>query len=536
MKNYNPLSIDNLKKDLPASVVVALVALPLCLGIAVASGASPLSGLLAGIIGGIIVGVISGSSLGVSGPAAGLIGVVAPAITVLGGFEMFLTAVIIGGALQVIFGISKFGIIAYYFPGSVIKGMLSGIGIVLILKQLPHAVGDDIPSEVDMGFHQPKGGNTFTEIANMFNYVSEGVVMVSVISLIIMILWEMKFMKRIPLFQVIQAPLVVVVVGIILKNVFEGSALAIDAAHTVSLPVVASATGFISELTFPNLKGFSDPLVWKIGFTIAIVASLETLLCLEATDKLDPEKRVSSTNRELLAQGVGNMTAGLIGGLPVTQVIVRSSANIQSGGRTKMSAIVHGFILLIFVLFIPRFLNMIPLASLAAILFLVGYKLTKPSIYKAVYKQGWDQFLPFIVTIATFIFTDDILQGISLGMAIAVFNILYNNYKRPFHFHSDVEGTNTPYIIELSEQVTFLNKAGIINTLKHIPDGSKVEIDSRRSDSIHPDVVEAIEDFCSSAESRDIEVKLRGRLREKIEKPQPLKDFQRAVKRDNNGG
>lgn len=531
MVDHNPLSPQNLKKDLPASLVVALVALPLCLGIAVASGASPLSGLLAGIVGGIVVGMLSNSALGVSGPAAGLIGVVAPAIVTLGGFPMLLTAIIIGGALQIVLSIMKAGIIAYYFPSSVIKGMLSGIGIVLILKQLPHAVGDDIPSEVDMGFHQPSGGNTFTELANMFNFVSEGVIVVTLISMAVLILWEAKFIKKIPAFQIIQAPLLVVIIGIILKNVFNGTVLEIADSHTVSLPVVSSIGGFVSEFTFPDFSGFTDPLVWKIGATIAIVASLETLLCLEATDKLDPEKRVSSTNQELLAQGVGNMTAGFIGGLPVTQVIVRSSANVQSGGKTKMSAIVHGVILLMFILLIPGLLNMIPMASLAAILFMVGYKLSKPSIFKAMYKQGLSQFLPFIVTIVTFIFTDDILQGISLGFAIAVFNILYNNYKIPFHFRKDSETEDTPYVIRLSEHVTFLNKAGIINTLKHIPDNSRVIIDSTRSHKIHHDVVEAIMDFCQSAETRDIEVELIGDIVEKEERPNPIKDFAQALKR-----
>lgn len=367
--DHNTSLIGNLKNDFPASIIVFLVAVPLCLGIALASGAPLFSGIIAGIIGGIVVGALSGSNLGVSGPAAGLAVIVLLAIQELGAFDIFLLAVVIGGAIQLILGFLQAGIIAYYFPSSVIKGMLSGIGIIIILKQIPHAFGYDKDYEGSVFFNQPDGHNTLSELFYMFDAVTPGAIIITVISMIILILWEQPFMKKIKLFKFVQGPLVVVGLGIILNLILSNTDLALSAEHIVAIPVASDFSDFINQFTLPDFTQWNNPQVWTVAFTIAIVASIETLLCLEATDKLDPDKNITPTNRELKAQGVGNIISGLIGGLPITQVIVRSSTNIQSGGKTKMSAILHGFILLLSAALIPALLNKIPLASLAAILF-----------------------------------------------------------------------------------------------------------------------------------------------------------------------
>jgi len=505
-KNEGILS--NLKYDLPASVVVFLVAVPLCLGIALASGAPLFSGIIAGIIGGIVVGTLSDSQLGVSGPAAGLAVIVLTAINELGAFEIFLMAVVIGGVVQLVLGFAKAGIIGYYFPSSVIKGMLSGIGLIIILKQIPHAFGYDKDYEGSLAFKQPDGHNTLSELYHMFEAISPGAVVITVASLAILVLWEQPFMKRIKLFKIVQGPLIVVTVGILLNLMFQGmSDLTLKANQMVAIPVPETIGGFFSQFTFPDFSQIGNGAVWITGITIAIVASLETLLCLEATDKLDPFKRVSPHNRELKAQGVGNIISGLIGGLPITQVIVRSSTNIQSGGRTKMSAIFHGFILLGCAMAIPRVLNLIPLASLAAILFLVGYKLAKPSLFKQMYKLGYSNFIPFMVTILGIIFTD-LLIGIGIGLVVAIMDILYKNYKKPFLFESGKHLKGGVIRLELAEDVTFLNKASIRRTLEQIPDGAKVIIDASKSINIDPDVVEIIEEFKTNADYRDIELEL----------------------------
>ncbi len=421
---------NNFKSDLSASVVVFLVAVPLCLGIALASGAPLFSGVIAGIIGGILVGLISGSSVGVSGPAAGLAVIVLGAIQDLESFPIFLAAVVVSGVIQILLGIAKAGIIGYYFPSSVIKGMLSAIGIIIFLKQIPHAFGYDADPEGDLEFFQPDGENTFSELFNMLNYIQDGALVIFIISMVILILWERPFMKRIKAFQVIQGPLVVVTAGILINLSFSGSSLYIDETHMVSLPIAGSFTEFINQFTFFDPSAMLRKDVLILGATIAVVGSLETLLCVEATDKLDPQKRITPTNRELVAQGAGNIFSGMIGGLPITQVIVRSSANIQSGGRTKISAIFHGVLLLVSAIFIPNILNMIPLSSLAAILILVGYKLAKPSLFKKMYTSGRSEFIPFMVTILGIIFTD-LLVGILLGLTVGVFHILYNNFRKP---------------------------------------------------------------------------------------------------------
>ena len=496
----------NLKYDIPASIIVFLVAVPLCLGIALASGAPLFSGIIAGIVGGIVAGVLSGSQLGVSGPAAGLAVIVLNAIQDLGAFEIFLLAVVIGGLFQLLLGYAKAGIIGYYFPTSVIKGMLSGIGIIIILKQIPHAVGYDKDYEGSLSFNQPDGHNTFSELFYMFDAISMGAVIITAISMLILILWEQAFMKKIKLFQIVQAPLIVVGLGIVLNLIFQNiPSLALTAEQVVKIPVPESINGFFNQFTLPDFGSISNPTVWITGITIAVVASLETLLCLEATDKLDPFKRVTPANRELKAQGVANMVSGLIGGLPITQVIVRSSTNIQSGGRTKASAILHGLILLVSAMTIPFLLNLIPLASLAAILFLVGYKLAKPVLFKQMYALGQTHFVPFMVTILGIVFTD-LLTGIGLGLMVAIFYVLYNNYKKPFLFEKDKHAKDGVLRLALAEDVTFINKASIQRTLSQIPDGSTVIIDASKSINIDYDVIEIIEEFKVNAKHRDIDL------------------------------
>lgn len=500
----------HLNKDLPASIVVFFVAIPLCLGIALASGAPLFSGLIAGIIGGIVVGSISGSPIGVSGPAAGLAAIVLVAISTLGGFENFLVAVVLGGAIQILFGILRAGIIGYYFPSSVIKGMLTGIGIIIVLKQIPHFFGYDVDPEGDFAFVQVDGENTFSEIINAVNYISPGSTLIALIALGILILWEKVLKKKGKFFELVQGPLVAVVVGI-LFYVFtkDAGSLAIAKENLVSVPVPEDASSFLAQFTFPNFAVIGDPQIWITAFTIALVASLETLLCVEATDKLDPHKRVTPTNRELLAQGTGNMLSGLIGGLPVTQVIVRSSANIQSGGQTKLSAIIHGFLLLISVILIPTLLNMIPLSVLAAILFLVGYKLAKPSLFKTMYNLGWKQFLPFIVTVVGIIFTD-LLVGIGLGLAVGIIVILIKSYQNShfLHIEESHEGKNDIIKMTLAEEVTFFNKGAILKELDSLPESSYLELDVRKTRYLDNDIIEILEDFSTKAKNRNINIKL----------------------------
>ncbi len=498
-----------LKNDLPASIVVFFVALPLCLGIALASGAPLFSGLIAGIVGGILVGALSGSQIGVSGPAAGLAAIVLAAIGTLGGYQNFLLAVVLGGAIQIIFGILKAGIIGYYFPSSVIKGMLTGIGIIIILKQIPHFFGYDESPEGDFAFFQMDGQNTFSEIFNSLNYISPGATTVAVLGLAILILWDKVLSKKHKIFQLVQGPLVAVVVGIIFYVATKGNDVwGISEDHLVSVPIPEDAASFLGQFSFPNFAMITDPAIWVTAFTIALVASLETLLCVEATDKLDPRKRVTPTNRELLAQGTGNMVSGLIGGLPITQVIVRSSANIQSGGRSKMSAIIHGFFLLSSIILIPRLLNMIPLSVLAAVLFIVGYKLAKPALFKKMFQLGWKQFIPFTVTVLGIIFTD-LLIGIGLGLAVGVVVILIKSYQNSHFLHIEDKSNGRHKIkMTLAEEVTFFNKGAILKELDSIPKDSYLELDVRKTRYLDNDIIEILEDFSEKARNRDIDIKL----------------------------
>lgn len=518
----------NMKYDFPASIVVFLVALPLCLGIALASGAPLFSGIIAGIVGGTVVALLSGSPLGVSGPAAGLAVIVLTSIQELGAFDNFLMAVVLAGIIQMILGLLKAGVIGYYFPSSVIKGMLSGIGIIIILKQIPHAFGYDKNPEGELAFIQPDGQNTFSELTNMLNYISPGALIITLVSLAILIVWEQKFMKQLSFTKIIQGPLVAVLAGIGLYLAFQGSGnLGLNADQVVNIPVSDGLASFFGQFTLPDFSQWNNSQVYVIAFTIAVVASLETLLCVEATDKLDPFKRVTPTNRELIAQGTGNIVSGMIGGVPITQVIVRSSANIQSGGRTKAAAFIHGILLLVSAMAIPYLLNLIPLASLAAILFLVGYKLAKPSLFKEMFKKGHAEFIPFIVTIIGIIFTD-LLVGIAMGMTVAIFYILWNNFKTPYHFDPANYVPGEPVKIQLSEDVSFLNKASIQHTLDQMPDESTVILDAAQARSIHPDIIEIIENFAENAKTRDITVQLVG-FNNGFGKSNPMNEFSKAV-------
>ena len=505
----------NLKSDLPAGLVVFLVALPLCLGIALASGAPLFSGLISGIIGGIVIGMISRSPLGVSGPAAGLAVIVFDSIGFLG-FRPFLLAVVIAGFIQLALGFLRAGIIGYYFPSSVIKGMLAGIGIILILKQIPHAFGYDRDPEGDWGFLQADGHNTISEIYYSVIYSSPGAIVISLVSIGVLILWESKYMKK-SIKNMIPGPLLVVFLGIginqLFKYFFPGLTLDneiiedVNNFHLVDIPVANNFSEFIGLFSLPDFTQVTNPDIYVTAITIALIASIETLLCVEATDKLDPYKRVTPTNLELKAQGIGNVFSGLIGGLPITQVIVRSSANINTGGKTRMSAIIHGILLFVCVVSIPRFLNLIPLSSLAAILLMVGYKLAKVSLFKSMYKLGSMQFVPFVVTILGIVFTD-LLKGISIGMAIAIFYILRNNFKTPYFYHKEENTAGDVIKIILSEEVSFLNKGSILKLLEELPHNSNVIIDGSRSTHIDHDVLEIIENFLAHASLNNISVEL----------------------------
>ncbi|MEL7001123.1 MAG: SulP family inorganic anion transporter [Bacteroidota bacterium] len=513
MSSHNQQNFfSNLRYDLPSSIVVFLVALPLCLGIALASGAPLFSGIIAGIVGGTIVALISRSSLGVSGPAAGLIAIVISSIEDLGSFEAFLLAVVIAGVIQVILGLLKAGVIGYYFPSSVIKGMLSGIGILIILKQIPHAFGYDKDPEGDFAFIQKDGHNTLSELGYALNNITIGAVIITVVSLAILILWERPFIKRIKSLSIIQGPLLVVLAGVGLNLFFANyDQLAISTEHLVNIPVPDSLEGFFGQFALPDFSQWNNGQTYVIALTIAVVASIETLLSVEATDKLDPNKRVTPTSRELLAQGAGNIVSGSIGGLPITQVIVRSSANIQSGAKSRASAFIHGIFLLVSAMTIPQWLNLIPYASLAAILLVIGYKLAKPQLFFDMFKQGKTQFIPFVVTILGIVFSD-LLIGIGLGMVVAIFQILWNNYRTPYHFDPDNYVKGEPVKIEFSEDVSFLNKASILHMFNKLPNGAHVVIDASKTKNLHPDVHEIMDDFSKNAPSRNITFEVIGGL------------------------
>jgi MFS superfamily sulfate permease-like transporter len=515
--SFHPLQ--NLQSDIPASIVVFLVAMPLCLGIALASGAPLFSGLIAGMIGGIVVGALSGSSLGVSGPAAGLAVIVLDIITKMG-FETLLVVVVLAGIIQVILGFVKGGVIGYYFPSSVIMGMLSGIGIIIFMKQIPHALGYDKDPEGDLSFQQADGENTLSELFNVLDYISPGALIITAVSLAILLVYETRYFKSRRIFQIIPGPLVAVVMGIFLNLMFQGSSIyQLLEDQTVTLPGASSMSEFFGNFTFPDFGGaLVNPQVYIQAVVVAVVASLETLLSVEAIDKLDPHKRITPNNRELKAQGVGNILSGLIGGLPVTQVIVRSSANIQSGGVTKASAVIHGFLILLSIIIIPDLLNLIPYATLAAVLMVVGYKLAKPSLFKKMWRQGSGQFVPFIFTVAAVYFTD-LLSGLLIGLTAAILYILYNSARIPYKIGKDQGEGRETLRIELAQELTFLNKVSLLRTIKNLPNNTRVIIDGSNTYYMHHDVEEILEDFKISAPERGIELVLIDIHKHKVANP-----------------
>jgi MFS superfamily sulfate permease-like transporter len=491
MKSNKPslgLSFQYFKEDLPAGLVVFFVALPLCLGIALASGAPLFSGIISGIIGGIVVASFSGSALSVSGPAAGLTVIVFNGIADVGSFEAFLLALAFAGVIQFVLGYIKAGVIGYYFPSSVIKGMLAAIGIILILKQAPIAIG------------YVKGQ------ANSFQI---GAIVIAVVSMLVLLVWEIKGIKKYAFFKWVPGALVAVILGIVGNELFKiyQPSWVLNNNFLVSLPVAKSSSEFMHQFTLPDFSAFANYKVYLLAVTIAIIASLETLLSVEAADKLDPFKRLTPTNRELMAQGAGNFLSGMLGGLPMTAVIVRTSANINAGGKTKLSAIIHGILLLISVIGLSTVLNKIPLACLAAVLLLVGYKLTKVSLYKQMFKLGWEQFLPFIITIIAIQFSD-LLKGIFLGVGVSIFFILRSNHKRDYTIHHEPKSIGGHVHIKLAESVTFINKGSIAKKLADLPNDSIVKIDGSGSHFIDIDVLEILHDFKQSAILKNIQVEL----------------------------
>lgn len=517
-------SSKTLSADLSSGLVVFLVAIPLCLGIALASGAPIMSGIVAGMVGGIVVGLFGGSALGVSGPAAGLVAIMLDAkdtftpdnlkptdgaeivltnAQLMEIFQLVLLATLLAGVFQVIMGFLKAGVIAYYIPTSVIKGMLAAIGAIIIFKQIPHAVGYDSDYEGDLSFLQPDGQNTFTEIFEALTHVQLGSVFLFLIAMVVLIAWTLPFFTKRPIFRIISGPLVAVVVGIIGYLVYTNflTGYAITDSGMVNLSTDNLTFDWV---VFPDFSEIANPNVWKYALIIAGVASVESLLCAEATDKMDPHKRITPMNKELRAQGYANIVSGLIGGLPVTQVVVRSSANVQSGGQTRWAAVFHGFLILAAILVLAPLLNMIPKAVLAAVLMIVGYKLLRPQIFVLMWKKGLGQFIPFMVTIVAILMTD-LLSGVGIGLAVGAFYILISNFKVPYTYRLDHEEERKVIHLDLSEMVSFLNKGNILSTLREIPDGSKVVVNATNTYFIDPDVQEVLDDFEISAEERGIE-------------------------------
>ena len=499
----------NWKKDALASIVVFLVAVPLCLGIALASNAPLFSGLLAGIVGGIVVGIVSKSHTSVSGPAAGLTAVVAAQITQLGSFETFLLAVVIAGLFQIALGLARAGFLSAFFPNSVIKGLLAAIGVIIILKQVPHVLGHDTDPEGDMSFTQPDHENTLSEIIAMLGDLHPGAASIGLLSIVLLVCWE-KYpsLKRF----VVPAPLLVVLLGIGLSQLFQvfGGSWVIVGSHLVEVPVSSSVAEFFGFLRLPNFSQWTNPAVYSAGLTLAIVASLETLLNLEGVDKLDPKQRSSPPSRELLAQGVGNVLVGLIGGIPITSVIVRSSVNVNAGSQTKLSTILHGLLLLVSVVFLPVWLNMIPLSCLAAILLVTGVKLASPALVRKMWSEGRYQFAPFVITVVSIVLTD-LLIGVVIGLGISLAFILHSNLRRPLrriverHLGGDV------LRIVLANQVSFLNRAALDQAFNEIPRGGQVLLDAHNTDYIDPDILSLIREFKEqTGPIRGVQVSLRG--------------------------
>ena len=502
-KNISFKTFQNLGHDIPAAFVVFLVALPLCLGIALASGAPLFSGLIAGIVGGIFAGFLSKSPLSVSGPAAGLTAIVLSSIQELGSFSLFLTCVVMAGMIQVALGYLKAGTIGHFFPVSVLKGMLSAIGLILILKQVPHAFGYDADFEGDESFVQSDHQNTFSEILNAAEQLSPGAISISLISLLILLSWTGK---RPGWGRYIPAPLIVVVVGIGINFLFGLfiPGLELKQSHLVSLPGMEGITDLPKIIVFPDLSGFMDERIYRISMLIALIASIESILSIEAIDKLDPFRRITPLNAELKAQGVANIMSGILGGLPVTSVIVRGSANVMAGARTKASAIIHSLFLLVLVMAVPGMIQLIPLACLAGILLVIGLKLNSPSLYREMYKKGTEQFLPFVITIVA-ILLSDMLIGIAFGLLSSVFFVLKTNFKTAVILVND----ENHFLLKFTKDVSFLHKSSLRKALESIPDGSTLIIDGSKSTFMDNDIIETIDDFIKSAPTKNIEVEIR---------------------------
>jgi len=506
-KHFN-YYFQHLGQDIPAGLVVFLVALPLCLGVAMASGAPLFSGIISGIVGGLVVAWLSGSQLSVSGPAAGLTVIVLHGIEQLGSFEIFLLSVSIAGLLQLALGYLRAGMIGAYFPAAVIKGMLAAIGLILIMKQIPHAVGYDADFLGDESYRQNDSHTTFSEIAYSLRAVTPGAVIVSMVSLAIMLLWESAWIKRIPWISLIPGALLAVLWGVaynLLSQQYLAPEFWLHKGHSVSLPALAGPADFFQHFTLPDFSGLAKREVYSLAFTMAIIASLETLLSIEAVDKIDPLKRVAPTNQELKAQGLGNLLCGLLGGLPITAVIVRSSANVNAGGRTKMACFVHGVLLILSVIFLSQYLNLIPLASLAAILLLTGFKLAKPALIREMWREGFNQFAPFAITIAAILLTD-LLKGMVIGMSLGIFFVIRANFHSAISLTQD--GKN--YLLRLQKDISFLNKAPLREYLSGIEGGSYIIIDGSRAKFVDNDILETIFDFIAAAKDDNITVELKN--------------------------
>ncbi|MDF0716728.1 SulP family inorganic anion transporter [Muricauda sp. 334s03] len=502
------------KRDFPASLVVFFVALPLCLGVALASGAPPFAGLIAGLVGGILVGYLSGSSIGVSGPAAGLVVIVLNAIADLGSYELFLTSVILAGIIQILLGIFRAGVIGYYFPSAVIKGMLSAIGIMIFIQQIPLAFGFT--------------GNVNTDridLSGLHNHITPGAILITGISLSILLIWDGILAKRNKIFKLVPGPLIAVIIGILIYVTMGTSGFfALEASQLVNVPIPKDVSSFFGQFTLPDFSSLTNGSVYVTAFTIAIVASLETLLSVEATDKLDPQKRQTPTNRELIVQGIGNSVSGLIGGIPVTQVVVRSSANVMSGAMTKLSAILHGFLILLSIVAIPRLLNLIPQAVLASVLLVIGYKLANPKSFVQMYKLGKAQFIPFIVTVVGIVATD-LLKGIVVGLTVGLIVVLLKSYYNSHHMLiKEYKGKKNLFHINFAEEVTFINKGPIMKELDALKKNSFLELDFRKTKVLDYDILEYLDEFSIKAKNNNINVKLIAE-RETLDNPESFRKY-----------
>ncbi|WP_345265325.1 SulP family inorganic anion transporter [Nibrella viscosa] len=521
VKPMGGLDTSTIVGDFKGGFVSFLVAVPLCLGIALASGAPLFSGIIAGVVGGLVVGIFSRSALSISGPEAGLIMVVLSAMEALGSFQAVLLATCLAGIIQIGLGFAKAGIISNFFPTSVIKGMLAGIGIILIIKQLPHLVGYDADSAEAIILFPTSGVDIIDQFGQALNQINTGAVLISAVALAVLILWERPVFKAHPLLKNIPAALIVVVLGIAMNGLFKSAfpQWALRDGHLVQLPVPENLAGFLGLVTFPDFGQFTNPQVYLSAIAIALVASLEALLAIEATDELDPLKRKTPTNQELKAQGIGNLASGLVGGIPITSIIVRSSISINAGARTKRAALIHGSLLLICVITLPAVLNQIPWAALASILLVTGYKLARVRVFRQLYQQGKTKFLPFITTILAILLTD-LLTGIFVGMLVGIFFILLDSYQHGYQVQTRTEKGVEHYQIMLGNHVTFLHKAGLVQVLRDLPENAIVEIDGTQAAFIDPDVMEAIENFRQTAQMRNIRLLFIQKFRDA--EPQPV--------------